>query len=40
VVRRLDLPLVKQRKPGLQTEEYVWIGHDYGGRLMAAWIDK
>jgi len=25
VVRRIDLPLAKQRKPGLQTVEYTWI---------------
>jgi peptide/nickel transport system substrate-binding protein len=25
VIRRLDLPLAQQRKPGLQTEEYTWI---------------
>jgi peptide/nickel transport system substrate-binding protein len=25
VVRRIDLPLARQRKPGLQTAEYTWI---------------
>jgi peptide/nickel transport system substrate-binding protein len=35
VVRRLDLPVAKQRKPGLQTLEYPWLVTGYIGFRLA-----
>ncbi len=35
VVRRLDLPLAKQRKPGLQTAEYTWFVSGVVGYKLA-----
>ncbi len=34
VVRRIDLPLAMQRKPGLQTAEYTWLVGDLTGYRM------
>ena len=35
VVRRLDLPVARQRKPGLQTVEYPWLVTGYIGFRLA-----
>jgi peptide/nickel transport system substrate-binding protein len=35
VVRRLDLPVAKQRKPGLQTVEYPWLVTGFFGLRLA-----
>jgi peptide/nickel transport system substrate-binding protein len=35
VVRRIDLPVAKQRKPGLQTAEYTWLVSGYVGLKLA-----